>query len=230
MTDALLFDYNGVIVDDEPLHFEAFRRVLAEQGLPLDRATYDAEYLGLDDRACFRAAFRRAGRTVLPDEVGRAVRRKSVRYRALAAGNLTLVPGVGAFVRRAAERARIAVVSGSPRSEIAMGLDCAGIADLVSVIVSAEDVVSTKPDPTGYRLALGRLRGADRAVSRAAVIEDSLPGLAAARALGLGCAMLATSHPASKLEGADAVWESFEGHRPEELDLVLRPVADHASV
>ena len=70
---ALLLDYNGVIVDDEPLHFASFRDVLAEEGIPLTEREYAAEYLGIDDRAAFGKAFRRAGREAAPSALERRV-------------------------------------------------------------------------------------------------------------------------------------------------------------
>ncbi len=225
MTDALLLDYNGVIVDDEPLHCDAFRAVLEEEGLPITRDAYYAEYLGLDDRACFRKALRGDGRPFPPGEVAHLVERKGRRYRALAARGLPLVPGVGAFVREAARRARVAVVSGAARGEIEPGLARAGLAGVVAAVVTSEDVATSKPDPAGLRLALRRLGGQAAGPWRVAVAEDSLPGLAAARALGAGCLMLATAHPAAALAGADLVWATFEGHRPDELQPLFREVA-----
>lgn len=225
MTDALLFDYNGVIVDDEPLHCEAFRAVLEEEGAPISREEYYAGFLGLDDRACFRKALRADGRPLPPGEVSHLVARKGERYLALAARELPLVPGVTAFVREAARRARVAVVSGAVRREIEPGLALAGIADVVAAVVTSEDVATSKPDPAGLRLGLRRLGGAARGPWRAVVVEDSLPGLEAARALGAGCLMLATAHPAATLAGADLVWPSFEGHHPDELEPLLRGVA-----
>lgn len=224
MTDALLLDYNGVIVDDEPLHCDAFRAVLEEEGLPITREEYYAEYLGLDDRACFRKALYADGRPLPPGEVGHLVARKGRRYLALAARGVPLVPGVTAFVRAAARRARVAVVSGAVRREIEPGLARAGIADVVAAVVASEDVATSKPDPAGLRLGLRRVAGPLGGPWRALVAEDSLPGLGAARALGAGCLMLATAHPAAALGGADLVWTSFEGHDPGELEPFYRAV------
>ena len=225
MTDVLLLDYNGVIVDDEPLHCEAFFAVLAEEGVPLSREDYYAEYLGMDDRACFRRALNRDGRPIVPGEIGHLAERKRARYLALAERGLPLVAGAAAFVREAARRWPIAVVSGAPRREVALGLSLAGIADVVSAVIASEDVPTSKPDPTGFRLALARLAAAELAPCRAAVVEDSLPGFAAARALGAGCLMIATTHPAATLAGADLVWTSFVGHHPAELEPLFREVA-----
>jgi len=225
VTDALLFDYNGVIVDDEPLHCEAFRAVLAEEGLALKRDEYYAEYLGLDDRTCFRQALSRDGRPPVPGDVTRLVARKGERYLALADRSLPLVPGAAEFVRAAARTRRVAIVSGAVRREIALGLERAGIADVVSTIVTSEDVATSKPDPAGFRLALRLLAAREPGPWRAVVIEDSLPGLAAARAIGAGCLMLATAHEARALAAADRVWTSFEPHHPDELEPLFREVA-----
>ena len=225
MTDVLLLDYNGVIVDDEPLHGDAFFAVLAEEGVPLSREDYYAEYLGRDDRACFRLALQRDGRPIVPGDIGHLVDRKRERYRTLAERGLALVPGAAAFVREAARRWPIAVVSGATRREVALGLALAGIADVVRTVVTCDDTPTSKPDPTGFRLALARLSAAAPEPCRAAIVEDSLPGLAAARAFGAGCLMFATSHPAATLAGADLVWTSFQGHHPAELDPLFREVA-----
>jgi beta-phosphoglucomutase len=224
VTDLLLLDYNGVIVDDEPLHCEAFLAVLAEEGVRLSREEYYAEFLGLDDRACFRLALHRDGRPIVPGDVGHLVARKGARYLTLSERGLPLVPGAAAFVRAAARRWPLAVVSGATRREIALGLARAGVAEAVRVVVTSEDVPTSKPDPSGYRLALARLRATAPGPWRAAVVEDSLPGLAAARAIGAGCLMVATAHSAATLAGADLVWASFDGHHPAELDPLFREV------
>ena len=224
--DALLLDFNGVIVNDEPLHFASFRAILGEEGIALDEPTYYAEYLGMDDRSAFREAMRRADLSTEPAHIQRLVSRKAEAYAGLAARGLPVVPGVRDFVRAAADRSRLAVVSGALRQEIDTGLTQAGVADFIDVVISPADVATTKPDPGGFQLAMRRL--AERHGSgtwRAAVVEDSLPGLAAARALGAGCLMLTTSHDAAHLKGADAVWDSFSGHAPEELGPLWRPVA-----
>ena len=224
--DVILLDFNGVVVNDEPIHFASLRHALAPEGITVDEATYYADYLGCDDRACVREAIRRSGRALDAAGVDRIARRKAERYAAITRDALPLVPGVRAFVRAAAAAARVAVVSGALRTEITSGLERAGLTDVVAYVVSAEDVSRTKPDPEGHRRALAAVAGgAPRA--RVVVIEDSLPGLAAARALGAGCVMLTTSHPAGAIERADLVWDSFEGHTPAELVPLLREVVTH---
>lgn len=223
--DALLLDFNGVVVNDEPLHYATFADVLHEEGIVLDRDDYNAEFLGLGtDWIAFRHAFHRAGQSIEPHRVNALVERKAQRYAELARRELTLVPGVTDFVRAAAAQARVAVASGALHREVLVGLDRAGLRDVVETVVAAEDVRTGKPDPEGFRLALRRLAGNGTAPQRAVVIEDSLPGLAAARALGAGCIMITSTHQAAELSGADAVWQSFEGHGPGELAPLWREV------
>ncbi len=224
MTDVLLLDYNGVVVDDEPIHFAALRDLLAVEGIAIDEQSYRAHFLGIDDRACIREAFRRAGRPLEADAVGVLAARKAAWYAESARGGVPLVPGVARFVREAAATARLAIVSGALRAEVTAGLAHAGLADAFPVVICAEDVGAGKPDPEGYRTAAARLaRGGD--ALRAVVLEDSLPGLAAARAFGAGCVAFTTTHPAAELGGADRVWGSFEGHTPAELAPLFREVA-----
>src|SRR6266699_3237274 len=156
---ALLFDFNGVIVDDEEQHRLALEEVLAEEGIALTREQYYSDYLGYDDRMSLVAAFQHAGRPLPAVRVGRLVAEKSRRYERLLEGSLTLVPGASEFVTRAADRFRLGVVSGALRREIDLVLDRTGLRGHFDVIVSAEDVARCKPDPAGYlaaRAALGR--------------------------------------------------------------------------
>lgn len=215
---ALLFDFNGVIIDDEEQHRQALTAVLAEEGIALTRERYYADYLGWNDEMCLITAFRNRGTPLPAERADHLVREKSRRYEALIARSLILVPGAPEFIERAAGRFRLGLVSGALRREIDLVLERTGLARHFEVIVAAEDVAACKPDPAGYvaaRAALER-RGAVPA-RRCVAIEDSLPGLAAARAAGMRCAMLSTSHPAAALGGADVVWESFSGHDPAEL-------------
>jgi len=223
--DALLLDYNGVIVDDERLHGESFRIVLAAEGIALDEAGYLADYLGLNDQAAFREAFRRHDRPAEPARIRRLAAAKAAAYAALVERGLPVVAGVSDFVRAAAGSVRIAVVSGAIRAEIEPGLERAGIAGLIDCVVSADDVPVSKPDPAGFQLALRRLRERHGVGPwRAVVIEDSLHGLAAARMVGAGCIMLTTSYTAAQLGGADGIWTSFLGHTPEDLATLWRVV------
>jgi beta-phosphoglucomutase len=215
MSSAILFDFNGVIIDDEPQHCDALIATLAEYGYALDRETYYRDYLGFDDRECFRFTFARDGETVEESRLLEAIERKNQHYeRAIRAG-MRLVPGAVDFVEAAAlDGHQLAIVSGALRREIALVLGLAGLAPHFAEIVAAEDVSVCKPDPQGLNRAREAL---GVAAARCVVIEDSLPGLAAARAAGLRCAMLSTSYAEDSLAGGDVVWPDFVGRAPDEL-------------
>jgi beta-phosphoglucomutase len=215
MTSAILFDFNGVIVDDEPQHCDALIATLAEYGYALDRDTYYREYLGFDDRECFRFTFARMRHPLDEPTLLQAIERKNTHYERAIRASLRLVPGVEQFIPAAAQSGhRLAIVSGALRREIDLVLDITGLRPHIEEIVAAEDVTACKPDPQGYRRACTTI---GLAPERCTVIEDSLPGLAAARAAGMRCVMLTTSHGSDAMDGADLVWQDFVGHDPSEL-------------
>jgi beta-phosphoglucomutase len=215
MSSAILFDFNGVIIDDEPQHCEALIATLAEYGYPLDRETYYRDYLGFDDRECFRFTFTRAGETPEESRLLEAIERKNHHYERAVRADMRLVPGAADFVEAAAlDGHQLAIVSGALRREIELVLALAGLAPHFAEIVAAEDVSACKPDPQGFNRAREALRVV---AARCVVIEDSLPGLAAARAAGLRCAMLSTSHAENSLAEGDVVWRDFVGRAPDEL-------------
>jgi len=215
MHRGILFDFNGVIIDDEPQHCEALVASLAEYDIPLDRETYYRDYLGFDDWECFRFTFARHGKPTDQRSLAEAIERKAIHYAGAIRRSMTLVPGALEFVRAAAgEGLALAVVSGALRREVELVLETAGVRAHFSVLVAAEDVSACKPDPQGYTRALEAL---GLRPTQCVVVEDSLPGLAAARAAGLRCAALTTSHPADTLAAADAVWPDLVGRTPADL-------------
>ena len=215
MTAGIIFDFNGVIIDDEPQHCDALIATLAEYGHALDRETYTREYLGFDDRECFRYSFGRLGRPVDDTSLQEAIERKNLRYERAIRGEMRLVPGAAEFIESAAlDGFQLAIVSGALRREIELVLQLTRLRPHFAEIIAAEDVSACKPDPEGLNRARAALAIAPQ---RIVVVEDSLPGLAAARTAGLCCAMLSTSHPEEAIVGADLVWRDFVGHEAAEL-------------
>ena len=215
MASGILFDFNGVIIDDEPQHCDALIATLGEYGYPLDRETYYRDYLGFDDRECFRFTFARDGAPVDDARLLEAIERKNEHYERSIRGAIRLVPGAEEFIESAAlDGLQLAIVSGALRREIELVLELAGLRPHFSEIVAAEDVSACKPDPQGFNRARQAL---NLAPGRTVVVEDSLPGLAAARAAGLRCAMICTSHPEAALASGDAVWPDFLGRAPDQL-------------
>ncbi|HEU5077009.1 MAG TPA: HAD family phosphatase [Polyangiaceae bacterium] len=204
-----LFDYNGVLVDDEAVHLEAFRDALRPMGVPVAEAAYWDRYIGFDDREGFAAMLQDAGRPAPPELVEELIRAKRPLYLARAERELKSFPGAAQLVRERALRGPVLVVSGALRDEIRLGLTKLAVGDCVQHVVAAEDTSASKPDPEGYELALAWLgEHGHRDVQReTVVIEDSLAGIAAAKAAGLSCIAVGHSYPLDKLEasGADLV-------------------------
>jgi beta-phosphoglucomutase len=215
MSSGILFDFNGVIVDDEPQHCDALIAALSSYGFSLDRETYYREYLGFDDRECFRFTFRKMGLPHDDASLREAIDRKHSEYERSIRQSFRLVPGAAEFIEDAAlDGYQLAIVSGALRSEIELVLELSGLRPHFAEIVAAEDVGACKPDPQGFVRAR---TGLGLTPERCMALEDSLPGLAAARAAGLRCVMLATSHPESACGDADLVWRDFVGHDPSEF-------------
>lgn len=196
-----LFDFNGVLVDDERVHFAAFRDVLARRGITLSESTYVAEYLAFDDATAFRAMLRDAGHADDEATVEACIAEKLPLYLAAVEQDLVYFPGAFELLRACADRGPVAIVSGALRVEIDFALARAGAAELVRTIVAADDVSACKPDPAGYLEALRRLGASAR---EAVVIEDSLAGIASG--LGAGCAVVGVGHsyPIDALQTAGA--------------------------
>jgi len=197
---AILFDFNGVLMDDEEYHFRAYRQVLRPLGIGLTRARYDARYLAFDDRGALRAILADAGRPA--SRIDALVRRKRRAFRRLCARRVRVEPETADLVRALARRVPVAVVSGAARAEILHALRGARLASAFRTIVAAEDVRRCKPDPEGYRRALRRL-GLGRGTGCLA-IEDSPGGIQAARAAGLEVLGIATTYAPALLRRAGA--------------------------
>lgn len=212
---AVIFDFNGVIVDDEPLHLALLRQVLGEVGLPLAEEDYAAQYLGRTDRACFALALRDAGRAAQADDavlVERLVARKAELYQRAIGEETSFFPGVPELARRLAREFPLAVASGALRSEIETVLRRGRIRDCFQAIIAAEDVVRGKPDPEGFLKALAALNANHgRAIDPGAclVIEDSVAGVEAAWRAGMRCLAVTNSYPAEALRGADGIVSSL---------------------
>jgi beta-phosphoglucomutase-like phosphatase (HAD superfamily) len=203
---ATLFDYNGVLADDEHVHLEAFREALSPLGVGVAERDYFERYLGFDDRGAFRAMLADAGRPHGDAHVEELVRAKKPLYRQRALAHLPTFAGAAALVSRRARSGPVLVVSGALRDEIELGLSVLGVAPLVAHVVSAEDTRAGKPDPEGYVRAveyLLPLLGEERA-RRALVIEDSISGVEAARAAALPCVAVTHTYGADALRAAGA--------------------------
>lgn len=219
MLRAILFDFNGVLVDDEPIHLEMFQRVLGEEGVSLTADDYYARYLGLDDRGCFAAVLTAAGEQPSVPRLMRLIARKSSYYRErIRERGYPLFPGAAELVRELARAGRmLGIVSGALRDEVEGALRQSGLRDLFKVLITAEDVAEGKPAPEGYLRALEDLNSVPPLPERlihpheVLAVEDSPAGLAAAAEVGFVTLGVAQSFPAARLREADAVADRLQG-------------------
>ena len=205
---AIVFDFDGVIANSEPLHLIAFQQVLAEDGLELSANDYYSRYLGYDDVGMFEALGRDRGLSMQGGRVAELVARKGDRMQDLLVSGSVLFPGALEFIREAAAAVPIAIASGALRHEIDKVIDAAGVGNLFATIVAAGDTPESKPSPAPYLLAFQQLRertGRALDPSRSVAIEDSRWGLESARGAGLRLVGVTSSYAADELAGAELV-------------------------
>ena len=210
---AIVFDFDGVSADSEPLHLKAFQQALAEEGIALERDEYFSRYLGYDDVGMFQALGSDRRLAWNDRHITALVARKGMKLQTMIEGGEVLFPGAAAFVRAAAAEVPIAIASGALRHEIVQIVEAAGLGGLFATIVASGDTPESKPSPGPYLLAFEQLqqatgRALDR--NRCVAIEDSIWGLESARGAGLRCVGVTTSYGAAELAGAELVVESLQ--------------------
>lgn len=223
MFKAVIFDFNGVIVDDEPLHLELFRRVLGEEGVPLTDEDYHAKYLGYDDRGCFTAALTDAGQADFAADtlfITELIKRKADYYYEAIEDRFLLFPGAAELVKKLAAKYPMAIASGALGGEIEVVLRRGGIRECFKEIIASENVTVCKPDPEGYNKALAALNAVGNEQiqpGECLVIEDSVAGVEAAKRAGMWCLAVTNSYKPDQLAKADWIVTTLEDCEPEVL-------------
>jgi HAD superfamily hydrolase (TIGR01509 family) len=215
MLAAVIFDFDGIIVDTEPLHYKAFQEILVPRGLGYSWEEYLARYIGFDDRDAFREAYRAGGNSIDDQELRGLIEEKARAFQRIISTGVEPYPGVVELIRSISGNIPLGLCSGALPSDINPIIRQLGIADLFDVVVTAEDVAASKPDPASYALALARLgvRFPDRPVTpeTTLAIEDTPAGIASARGAGLRALAVTNSYPEEKLAGAFRVVASLAG-------------------
>lgn len=238
MMQAIFFDFNGVVINDEPLQLQAYQDALREQGIELTAEQYYSA-LGTDDRSFVRTVYAREKRQLGEETMQAVIERKSAVHRTLIADELPLFPGVVTFLKAATRCYALGLVSMARRVEIDYVLERARLNSLFSILISAEAVSAHKPDPECYRLALEQLNEKRQTArelpllpQEVLVIEDAPPGIEAGRAAGMRTLGVTNTVSASALRaaGADVVTASLEDWSVAAVNLVFatdeRPSTD----
>lgn len=212
---AVIFDFDGVIVDTEPLHYKAFQSLLEPLGLGYSWESYQDTYMGFDDRDAFVAAFSAHGKKLTATELQFLIDQKAHIFQDIIRHGITAYPGVVSLIKLLhGNLIPLAICSGALRSDIMPILDTLDIAGCFAVIITAEDVAKSKPDPECYRLTFERLCAqfplTTLSRSHTLVIEDTPAGIQAAQEGGLQVIAVANSYPHESIANATHVVESLE--------------------
>ena len=229
MIKAILMDFNGVIIDDEPVQMRAYQHVLKEYGIDLTEDDYLAS-LGMDDVSFVENAFKRAGKDAPNGKTREIVDAKFVAWKASVDKQMPLFEGIENFVEKCSRDFEMGIVSMATRREIDHVLETSGLRKFFSVIISSEDVENCKPDPECFREGFKRIDSVRTAKghlpmvhSDCLVIEDSPPGVVAAK--GAHLLALGVSNTVTAIElrnaGASAVAKDLRDWMPESIRRVF---------
>lgn len=235
MISAVIFDFDGIIVDSERLHWAAFNQVLGPLGKTISWTDYVQTYIGFDDRDTFRHVFpelknqpRLSLRSSHPAPGGDSkhspplegcpqggeglsldglIAAKAAAFQQLLESDgAAALPGAVELIKQLSGNIPLAICSGALREDILPILGKLGIEDAFDTIVTADDTHISKPDPAPYKLAMKKL-----GVTCGLAIEDTPAGIASAKGAGLTVLAVTNSHPVEALTKADAVVDSLEG-------------------
>jgi beta-phosphoglucomutase len=215
MLAAVIFDFDGIIVNTEPLHYKAFQQLLVPLGLGYSWEEYLRHYIGFDDRDAFHEAFREGGRFLGDEELKRLINEKADAFQHIISAGVEPYPGAVELIRSLQGVLPLALCSGARPSDINPIMAQLDIAESFDTIVTAPDVAASKPDPASYILAVARLRsvftGRELTHMNCLAIEDTPAGIASATGAGLKVLAVTNSYPEEKLGSAFRVVDSLVG-------------------
>jgi beta-phosphoglucomutase len=199
---AVVFDFDGVLADSEPLHLRALQETVAPLGVTVTRTEYYERYLGYDDAGAFHAIASDHGLATDEPAVRALIRQKSIIYQALLIGGGVLYSGAVACVERLRAEFPLGIASGAHRHEIEAILRAGGLEHHFRFIVASGETPNGKPAPDPYLRAAG-LHGLSP--GECVAIEDSRWGIASAQSAGMPCVGITHSYPARELAEAEAI-------------------------
>ena len=227
MIQAIFFDFNGVIIDDETIQMKAYQEILRGHEIDLTEEWYWSA-LGMDDRTFVKAMFERAKKPLTDPVLETVLDAKTDLHRQMIE-ELPLFPGVITFLKAAAREFSLGLVSMANKAEVGYVFARANLTPLFSVVVTAEDASVCKPAPDCYLAGLRKLndkrqheRKLPLLASECLAIEDSPPGIQSARAAGMRTLGITNtvSEEALRIAGADVVTASLADWTVEAVELL----------
>ena len=207
----VIFDFDGVITDSEPAHFEAFRRTLKSIGVNLSWEQYCNTYLAYTDQEASQLALRQLGNDPSQAEIDDLVAKKRLEFAKFLESHLKILPGVPELLADLDKnQIPCGICSGAIRSEIEFVLRQTNLFEYFRFIVAADDIRRSKPNPEPYLLSMkiGReFCNHDKELEplECIAVEDSVGGICAAKAAGMVCVGVTNSYPADQIHQADVV-------------------------
>ncbi|MBI1940233.1 MAG: HAD family phosphatase [Acidobacteria bacterium] len=215
MLRAIIFDFDGILVDSEPIIMRLTQQMAAQEGWGISEEEYYRDYLALDDRGIIEQLYAAHQRPINRARRDELIAWKAGAYAEIIRDGLPPMPGAVEFAQTAAARYPLAIASGSLREEIEYLLGKLGLREIFPVLATADDCERSKPDPEVFRVALTRLRqlpsfqGITLRAAECLVIEDAPAGVEAAHAAGMKCLALTHSRAVEELRHADWVCTEF---------------------
>ncbi len=202
--EAALWDLDGVIADTADYHYRAWKEIFAERGFDFKKEDF-MQFFGRRHDTIIRFGL---GDNLSPEEYTTLTDRKQRTYRRMITGHINALPGAEELIKTLHDNDILqAIASSAPYDNIHIITRGIGIEQYFQAIVSGLDVKESKPDPAIFKLAAGKLGAAP---ARCVVFEDAIAGVAAAKAAGMKCVAVTTSHPAESLSEADIIVGSLE--------------------
>jgi HAD superfamily hydrolase (TIGR01509 family) len=230
MIKAIFFDFNGVIINDEPIQMKAYQEVLRGHEINLTEEMYLGA-LGMDDRTFMRSIFAKAGKPLTDTMLASVIEAKTAVHRDTIKDELPLFPGVLTFLKAAARHFQLGLVSMANKTEVGYVFERANLGPLFSIVVTAEDTSVCKPAPDCYVCGLAKLndkRQSERQLpllpAECLAIEDAPPGIESARAAGMRTLAVTNTvrEEALRAAGAEVVTQSLSDWTVDAVRLVYQ--------
>lgn len=230
MIKAILLDFNGIIINDEPIQMKAYQEILKNEGIDLTEENYYAS-MGMNDKIFVENAYKMADKKIEANKILEITQAKTQKWREIIADEIPIFEGVENFIKKMVHGdIALGIVSMAKREEIEYVLERTGLRENFMTIISAEDCENCKPDPEVFYKGFNSLDAVRTSTGRnpivhgeCVVIEDSAAGVTGAKKAGMKTLGITNTVSESVLRkaGADAVSNNLNDWMPDSFQLVF---------